>query len=109
MADFIQEGASIDYTPGSDVAAGDVVVLNDLIGVAKLPIKSGHLGALAVEGVFAFPKPIGLTVGLGESMYWDTVEELAETWNSSGVHVFLGKAVQAAASNDATVQVRMSQ
>ena len=50
-ARYIQRGESIDYTPAADVAAGDIVKLGKLIGVAKLDIKPGELGALALVGV----------------------------------------------------------
>ena len=49
-AKFIQTGDSIDYTPGSAVTAGDVVVQEELVGVAKLDIVANVLGALAVVG-----------------------------------------------------------
>ena len=32
-ASFIHDGRSIDYTPGSDVSAGDVVVQGELVGI----------------------------------------------------------------------------
>ncbi|MFQ3588264.1 MAG: capsid cement protein, partial [Fimbriimonadaceae bacterium] len=38
QAVFVHDGECIDYTPGAAVAAGDVVVQGDLIGVAKQPI-----------------------------------------------------------------------
>ena len=37
-ATYVQYGDAIDYTPGADVAVGQVVVLNDLIGIAKKAI-----------------------------------------------------------------------
>ena len=49
---FVQEGNQIDHTPAAAVAAGAVVVLDDLIGIAKQPIDANKLGALAVTGVF---------------------------------------------------------
>ena len=44
--DCRQDGAAIDYTPGTDVAAGDVVVQGELVGVAKRDSGSAseHLG-----------------------------------------------------------------
>ena len=53
---YVQVGNSIDYTPDAAVSAGDVVIQGDLVGVAKLDIAAGALGALAVWGVFDFPK-----------------------------------------------------
>ena len=49
-AGFQHDGNAIDHTPTADVAAGDVVVQGDLIGVAKTPIPANTLGALAVVG-----------------------------------------------------------
>ena len=61
-ATYVQCGDAIDYTPGSDVAAGQVVVLSELIGIAKTAIKANELGALAVEGVFDVAKEGGVAV-----------------------------------------------
>ena len=47
-ATFVQEGTAIDYTPGADVGAGDIVVQNDLVGIAKRDIKANVLGAKGV-------------------------------------------------------------
>ena len=57
-ARYIQSDEVIDYTPTADVAAGQVVVQGDLIGVAKRPIDANALGALAVEGVFDGRSPV---------------------------------------------------
>jgi predicted RecA/RadA family phage recombinase len=35
-ATYVQHGDSIDHTPGAAVAAGDVVVQGELVGMAKL-------------------------------------------------------------------------
>lgn len=67
---FVQEGKSIDHTPGSAVSAGDVVVQGDLIGVAKLDIAANALGALAIVGVFDFPKVTG-AISAGDEVFWD--------------------------------------
>ena len=56
QASFIHEGASIDYTPGANVAAGDVVVQGDLVGVAKLDILSGRLGRSPSRVSLKWPK-----------------------------------------------------
>jgi len=46
---FVQEGDVIDYTPSSAVAAGDVVVQGDLIGVAKQPIAANTAERARIE------------------------------------------------------------
>lgn len=50
------DGKNIDYTPGSAVNAGDVVVLGSIPFIAPLDIAANALGALATEGVFKVPK-----------------------------------------------------
>ena len=111
QAVFVHEGAAIDYVPGADVDAGDVIVQGDLVGVAKLDIKSGVLGALAVTGVFDFPKATGGSTAIvaGASVYWDVAEAVAKTDDESGANQLIGKTVKAAVDADATVRVRMSQ
>ena len=76
VAQFIHDGDSIDYTPTSaDVAAGDVIVQGDLVGIAKRDIPAGALGALAVTGVFDMPKlaNAGVTIAAGAKVYWDAL------------------------------------
>ena len=103
---YKQRGDSIDYTPAANVAAGDVVVLNDLVGIAKLDIKAGELGALAVTGVFDFPIDTGSTLDVGITAYWNATGKFAtdiETGNK-----LLGKAIRIDVANNRTL-VRLSQ
>ena len=106
---FIHDGDSIDYTPGAAVQAGDVIVQGDLIGVAKRDIAANSLGALAVRGVFDFPKATGASTAIasGASVYWNAGSGVATT-TASG-NKLIGKTVRAAADADATVRVRLSQ
>jgi predicted RecA/RadA family phage recombinase len=106
---FVQDGRTVDYTPTSAVAAGDVVVQGELVGVAKTPIAANTLGALAVVGVFDFPKATGggTAITAGANCYWDAANQRATT-TATG-NKLIGKCVRAAADADATVRVRMSQ
>lgn len=110
-AKFIHDGDSIDYTPGSNVAAGDVVVQGDLVGMAKRDIVANALGALAVTGVFDVPKAIGAgtAIASGAKVYWDAADKQAKEDAESGANKYLGKTVKAAVDADATVRVRMEQ
>jgi predicted RecA/RadA family phage recombinase len=105
---FIQAGHSVDYTPVADVAAGDVVVQGDIVGVAKTPIAAGVLGALAVTGVFDFPKETGegKTFAAGVKVYWDADNKLAvASAGEGGVNKYVGKSVRAAGASDDIVRV----
>jgi len=110
-AQFIHDGKAIDYTPGSAVSAGDVVVQGELVGVAKLDIAASALGALAVAGVFDFPKATGASTAItaGAKVYWDVGDTEAKEDDESAANKLIGKAVKAAADADATVRVRLSQ
>jgi len=109
-ATYVQAGGSVDYTPSSDISAGDVVVQGELVGVAMLDIAANALGALAVTGVFDFPKASGDGgIGAGANCYWDEAEGVAKTDSETGANKLIGKAVAAAGDTDTKVRVRMSQ
>ena len=110
-AKFIQESSAIDYTPTADVSAGDVVVQGELVGVAKLDIEADALGALAVSGVFDFPKTAGVgeAISAGANVYWDVADGVAKEDDETGANKLIGKTVAAAGDDDTTVRVRMSQ
>lgn len=111
LVSFVQEGAAVDYTPGGDLAAGDVVVQGDLVGVTKRAVPANTLGALHVEGVFDFPKATGggSAIGVGLDVYWDVAEAVAKTDDEAGANKRIGKTVAAAGDSDALVRVRLSQ
>jgi predicted RecA/RadA family phage recombinase len=116
MTKYIQTGDAVDYTPGADVSAGDVVVQGDLVGIAKLDIKTGKLGALAVTGVFDFPKATGTAsaIAAGAKVYWNATNGVATTAANDGgnpatAYPYIGKTIKAAVDADALVRVRLSQ
>jgi predicted RecA/RadA family phage recombinase len=111
QATFVHDGRSIDYTPGADVAAGDVVVQSELVGVAVRPIAANELGALAVAGVFDVAKAggAGVTFAIGNKVYWDDTNNYAVATDGAGANKLMGKAVVAAADADTSVRVRFDQ
>ena len=107
---FVRNGESIDYTPSGVVRAGDVVVLNTLVGVAKEPIAANTLGSLATEGVFWFPKLStggGEDLDQGEDCYWDSGTGIATTDDGSGTYPYLGKCWYDAGVTAERVQVKL--
>ena len=114
QARFIQQGESIDYTPVSAVAAGQVVVQGSMIGVAKTPIAAGALGALAVKGVFDVVKA-NEQQALGAALYWDAdgnpyngVAGTGCATTTSTANTFIGFAQAAAGATDEVVRVLWS-
>lgn len=116
-AQFIHDGDAIDYTPpsgGGDVAAGDVIVQEELVAVAKLDIPADTLGALHVTGVFDVPKAtgVGTAIPAGSIVYWDEVAKEAYVPSppgSFGTDKQMGKTTLAASDDDALVRVRLAQ
>lgn len=108
---FVQDGNTIDYTPGANVAAGDVLVIGDLVAVATEPIAANQLGALATTGVFDFTKATGAgtNVAAGTLVYWDDAENVAKADSETGANKLIGVVVRAAATTDTTMRVLLRQ
>ena len=103
IARFVQDGLAINYRPAEAVAAGEVVVLGSLVGIARLDIAADTLGALATVGVFEIDKAAE-AVTLGAVLYWDaTAKKVTATGN-----VYIGKAVTAAEATDEKVCVLLN-
>jgi predicted RecA/RadA family phage recombinase len=104
-------GNQIDYTPSADVAAGEVIIQGDLVGVAHRPIPANTPGALVIGGVLDFAKPTsagsasGMTVGI--KVYWDDTNNVATV--TAGSNKQIGKIVKVAADGDAAVRCLLSQ
>ena len=104
-------GMSLDYTPGSALAAGKVVIIGVTPMIAELDVASGELGALANTGLWDIPKITG-AIAQGDAVYWDadadpvggTAGSGAATTTAAG-NTMLGIASAAAASGDEMVRV----
>lgn len=101
MASYVQKGYLLDYTPASAVAAGDVVVIGSLVGVAPRAIAANAVGSLAVEGVFEMPVATGATGAQGSAISWYATSGVAHA--STGT--VAGKLAKARLVGDTTVQV----
>lgn len=80
---FIQEGEYVDFTPVADIAAGTLVVANELIGFAPVPIANGVLGALHVEGVVELPCAAVAAATFGALVYQNTTTGVISTVSAS--------------------------
>ena len=102
QARYIQRGESIDFVPERDIAAGEIVIRNGLIGVARIPVKKGTLGSLALSGVFDVTKPVRCAFSVGAAVYWDTVRQSSKL-NDSHVRVILNSGGITISNNEATL------
>ena len=108
MTKFKHEGRSIDYTPVAAVAAGDVIVVGDLVGVATRGIAAGEQGSLAIEGVFEFGKTAGSggeAFTQGQRVFWNAVS--GEPASDSVGSRQLGYVTEAAGADVDTVLVKL--
>jgi len=96
---------SVDYTPGSAVSAGDVVVQSGLVGVAENDIAASAKGSLQIDAVIKAPKTTGTSTAIaaGDRVYWDATNSVM-TENDDGTTA-AGVAVVAAADADSWVYV----
>jgi len=70
---YVMDGDVIDYAnTGSAIAAGSVVAIGNLIGVAlvDIPATSG-VGSVKLSGVFNLPKATGAEWAQGAKLLWD--------------------------------------
>ena len=68
---YVQEGKVMEFTAGSALSSGDVVVIGGLIGVVVADVANGAQGQAAVEGVFNLPKVDAAVIAAGEQVIYD--------------------------------------
>ncbi len=103
-----------DYTPGSGVDAGDVILQGTLFGVSEQDIAASALGSISIEGVFDVVKVAGAVLA-GAPIYWDATGDPVGGTGGSGACTtvavalkLMGWAVQSALSADTTARVKLA-
>lgn len=96
----------IDYTPGSAVAAGDIVVQEKLIGVATRPIAANTLGSIKIRGIFEFPCGSEDIATVGTPVYLASGLATA-TSGGAGGNPYLGKTVAASSGTGSLKTVKV--
>ena len=78
-ATYLQRGETIDFTnnTGAAIAANDIVVLTNRIGVAATEIPLGAVGTVHVSGVFALPADNATAFTVGQNVYYATDKVVA--------------------------------
>jgi len=103
----VQVGENMTWTnsTGSAVAAGDVVVVADMVCIALVDIADGAAGELSTENVWNMPKEAPLVIAQGDLVYWDVANSNID---KTDTNVPCGKAFAAAASTDTQVAVKLN-
>lgn len=72
MTNFVQEADWMTYTNSGSttVAAGSVVVIGDMIGIAVADIAAGATGTVKTKGVFTLAATTNEAYVAGQQLYW---------------------------------------
>lgn len=108
---YVACGDTIDYTAGSAITSGDVVVVGEQIGIALVDIANGDTGTVAISGIFTVPKVSAAVIAQGESVIYDVSASAFDdnaatpaTGDVSGCCV----AVEAAGASVTTIDVKLN-
>lgn len=110
---FKRKGENLDYTCTADVERGEVVVINDALGVAASTAKKNDVIAVYMTGVFLLPKDTSAELAQGKKVYWNptakTVTAAADDGASSGATAYLEAGIvwETALASAEKVQVKI--
>lgn len=96
MKTFKGEGNSVSIVAGAAISAGQVVVQNDLVGVALTNADSGGTVQIALNGIFTVTKPTGAGIAAGQPLYWNATS--GAEFQATTTRTYIGVAAAAAAS-----------
>ena len=103
---FVQDGKNVDWLNGTGkaVSSGDLVVQDNLVGVAHADIPDGDVGILHTVGVFSLPKEAeALTQG---KLVYFKADTATLTATKSG-NTLVGTVWASVEAGDACVCVRL--
>jgi len=104
---YVMSGDVMDYTAGSAVSNGQVILVGKRIGVALTAIAAGATGALRMDGVFVIAKLSTDVVAQGDLLYWDNTNSRLTTTASGNTQA--GYAFAAAGNGVGTVQININE
>lgn len=103
MKNYVHDGNTIPYIATAAVAAGEVVVVGAIVGVAKSAGAIGELISLQRTGVVRLPKVTADVIAQGAAVYWNDTTNLITTTAAGAV--LAGKAWEAAGNGITQVNV----
>lgn len=106
MANFIQKGEVIDFTNTTDnvINYGDVIPIGKHVGVAAESISAGAVGSVRLSGVFEMTVASGVTIAVGDDLYYDVANKVA-TNIATETKAVIGYAISA--STDGVVACKL--
>jgi len=107
MKNWICQGNQLTLTAPYALTSGQGALIGAaLFGVAAADIANGASGPFHLVGCFALTKKAGDTPAQGAKLYWDNTNKYVTTTATS--NTYIGAAIAAALSADATVSVRLN-
>lgn len=88
---YRQDDRTLDYTPGSAVLAGTVVVRGNMVTIVPVDIGASDKGSEAIEGVWNVPKD-NSDVADGDLLYWNATGDPVSGTAGSGAFTKTGGA-----------------
>ena len=102
----ISEGKVWDHVVvGSAVSSGDMVLMDEVVGIAQTDGAVGETIAVDVSGEYEVAKNSGDTPGIGDALYYRAAGPDATT--TASTNKLIGYCTKIAAGGDATVRVRL--
>lgn len=71
MKNAHQRGEVMTFTAGAAIVSGQVVAVQNLLGVATGDVANGAQGELQLHGVHRVPKVSAAAISQGQPMLWD--------------------------------------
>lgn len=102
---YIQAGEVLTITAAADIASGDPVVIEDIVGVSLSDVPTGEAGAVQIIGVWNLPKVSAGAINQGEKVYLTPGGNITAT--ASG-NTYAGFAAMAAADTVTSIHVLLA-
>ena len=108
MKNFVQQGNALHYeVTEPKVKSGEIVIVEDVAGIAVSGGETGDIIALSVEGVYRLPKGTG-AIKQGEKVYVNVTAGVKTIVTTATDNTFIGYAWDTAGAADETVNVKLS-
>jgi len=71
MKNYVAPGNTLTFTAAGTISSGDVVVTQNVVGIAQEDAVSGETVELLIEGIVRLPKNTSTAITFGERVDWD--------------------------------------
>jgi predicted RecA/RadA family phage recombinase len=103
---YIQPGHTITIAaPTGGVLSGDGVLIGTLFGIAQYDAVQGADVEILTEGVIEIAKTWALAIDVGDRLFWDAINKVAN--KTATAQICVGVAVAAAANPSSTVRMKL--